>query len=213
MKRSKTPKRLIRHVSRGDRVRFIGVRGKPVKRVLHTRKYIVEIRRKGKVVGYVNNVKKGKPERSEFSKSMLARLQYTRRVPLLSEPKKGGSYAITNKKRVKSQITKKMLTEIRKNKGTAAGFSINLPDGQRFLSPLVQDAGRLSDSDLRNLITSNFLSTLNSRWFRISPQLKTPVTTKEKRIKRLEAAQLQLVFASTRRPRGRKPKARTKRGK
>lgn len=182
---------LRRFLERGESLRVIGEKGKPVKRPRSGRKYIVEIRVKNKTVAYANSQKSGKPQPREFTSSMLARLRAARTQRIHERPKAGGDFKLSSKRKIKSQISKAMLARIRRNKGKAFNFRIT-HGRNRYLTHSIYIGGRLTDTELRNLITSDILYTLSRENYRISPK---PENIKDKKkIKRIKTAELQLQF-------------------
>lgn len=166
-------KRLIRFLNEGDKLEVIGKRGKKVKRFIPGREYVVRVKRKGKLVGYVNNIKNKKPVAKEFSRSMVARLKHSRVASGFSvhTSQSKTRLRISSSRRLKSQISKKALREIRANKGKA--FSLRIEYGrERAVTQPVYVGDYVGDEELENMIVSNFLFTMGQRHHRISPILR-----------------------------------------
>lgn len=186
------PRSLRRFLKKGETVVIRGIRGKAVKRPRPGRDYIVEVRRNRKIVDYVNPVKKGVPQARPFTTSMLSRLKNARIQRIKSAPKSGNTYNLTKKKFIKDQITKKMIGEIRKNKGKAFNFRIRHKN-QNFMTHSIYFSGKMSEDSLRNLIVSDLLYTLSREHFRISPKPENIID--KKKTKRIDTAQLTLQFS------------------
>lgn len=207
-KKLSPPKRLIRFLHSGEKIRVTNSRGRVVKNIRSNRNYIIEVRRKNKLIGYINNTKRGIPIASAFTSSMVARLKHTKREFVKAAPESGATFRITNRKRVKYQISNKMLREIKKNKGKAFGFRVKARNFS-LLTPFVYQDGKMRPQDMRQLIASNLLMTLNQANFRISPLLKGQ---KEfKRIRRIEEAKITLNYIKT--PKKRKPRKKVRKPK
>jgi hypothetical protein len=208
-------KRLIRYLEKGDKLVIKGVRGKPVKNVRHDGKYILEVKRKGKLIGWVNNaktvtVKHGKkttkskvPTPQAFTKSMMARLQHTVQVKNAVGPKVRGreKVKLVSNRRVTSQITTKsrLIRELKENSGSA--FNLRFEFGKDEVingNRIYYKDGDMSDDELKNLVLSNFFTMLGTRNLRISDRLKTGqdghVVKSKRRL--VEKGEIQLEFSS-----------------
>ena len=167
------PKRLIRHVRLNQRTRIIGSRGKVVKRIVPGRSYIIEVREGrgvGKLIGYVNNVKKGIPQSKPFTRSMHARLLHTRIDPTTRILQSGrASCTITSDKKIRSQLPTRLLNDLRRNPGKAFSVQIIGP-GFRIMTPLTYNDGKMTNVELRDYLTSGILATLRTQNYRMSPK-------------------------------------------
>lgn len=144
--KSSGPKRLLRYLEKGDKLVIKGARGKPVKKIVAGRKYILEVKRKGKLYGYINNTKKktitvkGKKTKVDaatpqsFTKSMVARLKHTRQVKSPQPNRRSGKQTVklVSNRRVTSQITTKsrLIREIKENSGSVFNLNMNFGEGE-----------------------------------------------------------------------------------
>lgn len=185
----------MRYIKPGQSLRAIGAKGKPVKHIVRGRKYVLEVRERNRLVGYINNTtpRTRKPIAAEFSKGMIARLLYTRSHQVTRSPiESKRTYKINNKKRLRAQIPKSLIKEIKKNRGKAFGLRVTIKDKMSALTPFVIFKGKMREDDLKKLITSNLLLTINSRNLRISPKLIDQ--EKQKYIRRVSEGTIQLNF-------------------
>ena len=191
------PFRLARSLNEGERLVVLGVRGKPVKRLRPGRKHVLQIRRGNRVLGYVNNVKQGKPVAAAFTASMISRLIHSKRKNLqsaLKNSKVAYSFKLTNKKYIKKQIPKKVIRLIEDHAGDAFGFTVRIGRTDKYLTPMVFTDGKMSNDDLTNLITSNFLMTLRRNLYSMSA--KVTDMTQNQKIRCLDEADIDLIFSN-----------------
>lgn len=196
-----SPKRLLRFLAPKQKLRVFGVRGVEVKKVVSGRKYVLKVYQGKKLVGYINNVKKGQAVPKPFTKSMISRLKYTQIASqyVTRESKPGPKFKLSSNKPIINQLDPDMLEKIRENHGKAFSISVK---GDRFLqtghSIYIDKA--MDDRSFGNLITSEILYAFARARVRISPLLKAlqDMTSDEKRterkIRRVENAQLTLNF-------------------
>lgn len=204
-----------RELKRGERVVVVGIRGKPVKRIVKGRKYVVQIKRGNAVVATLNakhsrGRHRGRPIPREVSKSAVDRLRFVRSVNSFRRPTSGERFKITNKKSIKEQITKEMLKEIRKNKGKAFSIQIEI-NGSIFNTIPRYMSGDMSNKSLENIITSDLIYQINRENFRISP--KPEDITDKSKITRINQAQLEFQFHNVRKSLVKKKKSTKKKGK
>lgn len=114
MAKRRAPKGKPHFLAKGESLRIIGVKGKPVKRTRPGREYVLAVIKNRKVERYINSVDKKtrKPVPRQFTNSMIARLKYSKRQKITRRGKAGGTYKIHNKDFIKNQISDKMLREI-----------------------------------------------------------------------------------------------------
>ncbi len=175
-----------------ERIVVYNQRGSVVERPRPGRNYVVHVFKGKRRVRTINSLDKAKkPIPRPFTTSMLARLKYTKRIPYTQAPKRGGSYKLTNKRRIKSQLSDKMIREIRRNKGKAFSFRVKFGQ-QDLVTHQFYFSGRMGEDQLKNLITSDLLYILGRDHFRISPKLETE--TDKKTTKRISEAQLEVQF-------------------
>lgn len=186
-------RRLIRFLEPGDRVYVRGIRGRQVKRLRSDRKYVIEVKRGGKLKGYVNNLdREGKPVPKAFTMSMLNRIKHTKQERLSGQSReKSHRFRITNKKRIRSQLPVRVIREIRKRKGVAFGYSIDI-DNARLVTPFIYQDGKLSEKYLRTTTTAMLLRAINSQNYRMSPLAEGK--SEHKKIKRMKEAFVTLEF-------------------
>lgn len=176
--------RLIRFLQKGDTLEAIGKRGKKVKRIVSGREYVMRVKRKGKIFGFINNIKNRQPVPKVFSRSMVARLKHSRIAtgePRSVLPSKT-RLRISSSRRLKPQITQRALREIRSHKGKA--FSLKIEYGRdRAVTHPVFVGHDVDDAALKDMIVSNFLLTMGQRHHRMSPILRDKAQLTEEQVR------------------------------